>query len=69
MGVNAGADTDSMATMGGAIYGAMSGSSAFDPADVELIEKSNFSDPQMSVNFDLLGMAKGLDKVIDERRN
>lgn len=66
MGVNAGGDTDSVATMSGAIFGAMTGVSAFDEADIALIEEKNTYDAGHK-HFDLGAMAKSLNAVIERR--
>ncbi len=69
MGTNVGADADSVATMGGAIYGAMIGPSAFATEDITLIERQNTFDPAGTAHFDLKAMAKALDAVIAQRRS
>ncbi|WP_164998230.1 ADP-ribosylglycohydrolase family protein [Neobittarella massiliensis] len=68
LGVNAGGDTDSMASIGGAIYGAYEGPGSFSDADRQLIEHMNFSDRDLTRHFDILGMADQLDAIIDKRR-
>lgn len=67
MGTNAGADADSVGTMGGAIYGALVGSSAFDPEYQKIIEENNFWDKEKKKHFDLNWLADGLDRVVQER--
>lgn len=68
LGVNAGGDTDSMASIGGAIYGAFEGPASFRDEDRILIEKMNFCDKGLTKHFDILGMAKSLAEIADERR-
>ena len=68
MCVNAGADTDTVATMGGALYGTLVGASAFDPKYQKAIEENNFWDADFTKNFDLNWMADGMAKVAEKRR-
>lgn len=68
LGVNAGGDTDSIASIGGAIYGAFEGPGSFREEDRILIEKMNCYDNALTKHFDLCGMAKDLAKLADERR-
>ena len=67
MSTNVGGDTDTLATMGGAIFGAFSGAAAFEPDFQRLIEENNYSDPKNTVHFDLDWIADGLARIIDER--
>lgn len=67
LGVNGGGDTDSNASIGGAIYGAYEGTKSFNVADIELIESMNFSDNACTQNFDIRGMARDLAAIITER--
>ena len=67
LGTNAGADTDSVATMGGAVYGVMTGPSAFPPEYQTIVEENNFWDPEMTQHYQLGPMADGLAKIAERR--
>lgn len=67
MGTNIGADTDSIATMGGAVYGALAGSSSFNPELQKIIEENNFWDSEKKNHFDLNWLTDGLDRIVQNR--
>ena len=67
MGVNAGADADSVATIGGALYGVMSGASAFDPRYLGIINKNNYWDPNNTKNYDVEKIAEGMAAIAERR--
>lgn len=65
--VNSGGDADTVATMAGAVYGALYGAEAFDPKHKELIEKNNFIDKDFTKHYDLDYVTDGLLKIAKER--
>lgn len=65
--VNSGGDADTVATMGGAVYGALLGADAFEPMHKKSIEENNFSDKEFKKHFNLDKLADGLTKVAMER--